>query len=197
MERLSPIPVEIGGQASTPDGGRVTAHYEDPRVARRDNATVEDVHDHEANHAGVALATGTNVIHLRTIRRGNVLGSVLADRPNKLVAAVTWGRPGAWDDEEKTKYMGGDKSTAAEARSIAVGVQDGINEIAKAAAVEGELSGHEVEEAFKDGMEGREVIIFSIAADRRKRKEKTRIKGHVAEVIPLFPGVEENIPKAA
>ncbi|MBP9716995.1 MAG: hypothetical protein KBD51_03590 [Candidatus Levybacteria bacterium] len=196
MER-QPIPVRIGEQATTPGGELIRVDFVNRNVVRRDRATVEDVHDHEANHAGVALATGSDVIHLNTIRSGNVLGFVQTNEANLLAAAVTMGRPGAGSDEFKTRLMGGNESTASLARGIASSVEDGIDEIARAAAAEGQLSGSEVREAFEDGLKGREVIIFSQAADGRKKKERTRVKGQIAEVIPLFPGVPEEIGVAA
>lgn len=196
MER-QPIPVRIGEQATTPGGELIRVDFVNRKAARRDNAFVKDVHDHEANHAGVALATGTDVLSLTTIPRGNISGSVHTAEANKFASTVTMGRPGAGSDEFKTRLMGGDESTAAIARSVASSVEDGINEIARAAAAEGELSGYEVNEAFRDGMEGREVIIFSRAKDGRKRTERTRIKGQMAEVIPLFPNVEKDISIAA
>ena len=196
MER-QPIPVRIGEKISTPGGELITVDFVNRKVAKRESAFVRDVHDHEAHHAGVALATGTEVVHLTTIQNGNVLGSVQTTEANIFAAAVTMGRPGAGSDEFKTRLMGGDESTASTARSIASSVQDGIDEIARAAASQGELSGFEVEEAFRDGMEGREVIIFSQAKDGRKKKERMRVKGQIAEVIPLFPGVPEEIPAAA
>ena len=196
MER-APISVQIGSEVTTPGGELIRVDFVNRKVVRRDRAIVKDVHDHEANHAGVALATGSDVIHLNTIANGNVLGFVQTNEANLLAAAVTMGRPGAGSDELKTRMMGGDESTASLARSIAASVSDGINEIAMAAAAEEELSGSEVEEAMKDGMEGREVVIFSQAKDGRKHKETRRVKGKFAQVIPLFPNVEEEIPAAA
>lgn len=196
MER-APISVQIGSQVKTPGGELIKVDFVNRKVIRRDRAIVEDVHDHEAHHAGVALATGSNVLNLTTIRRGNVLGSVTTNEANLLAAAVTMGRPGAGSDEFKTRLMGGDESTASYARSIASSVRDGINEIAKAAAAEGELTGSQVEEAMEDGMKGREIIIFSQAKDGRKKKERMRVKGQMAQVIPLFPNVVEEIPAAA
>lgn len=189
MER-KPISVPIGEKFTTSGGELIRVDFVNRKVEKRDRANVEDVHDHEANHAGVALATGTPVLELTTIASGNTLGSVRTLHPNVFAASVTYGRPGAGTDEMITHALGGDEGTAATARGIAKSVQDGIDEIAKAAAAEGELSGHEVREAMKDGMEGREVIIFSQSADGRKRKEKRRVKGQMAEVIPLFPSIE-------
>ncbi len=196
MER-APISVPIGGQTKTPGGELIRVDFVNRKVARRDSAIVKDVHDHEAHHAGVALATDTRVLHLTTIRDGNTLGSVTTDQANKHVAAVTWGRPGAGSDEFKTMLMGGDEATAMAARSIASSVSDGISEIAKAAAVQGELSEREVTEAFEDGIKGREIVVYTTNQDGSVTQERKRTKGKFVEVIPLFPGIEEEIPEAA
>jgi hypothetical protein len=110
---------------------------------------------------------------------------------------VTWGRPGAGSDEFKTMLMGGDEATAMAARSIASSVSDGISEIAKAAAVQGELSEREVTEAFEDGIKGREIVVYTTNQDGSVTQERRRTKGKFVEVIPLFPGIEEEIPEAA
>jgi rod shape-determining protein MreB len=66
-----------------------------------------------------------------------------------------------------------------------------------AAAVQGELSEREVTEAFEDGIKGREIVVYTTNQDGSVTKERRRTKGKFVEVIPLFPGIEEEIPEAA
>ncbi len=194
MER-QPIPVRIGEQASTPGGELIRVDFVNKKVARRDQQKPGKVPRYESEHAVVAESLGISVRSLNVLSEDE--GFVEVSQGDPIVAATHIG-DGDGHDRLVVMSFGMDPDVAASiADQHKSRLQDEISEVSKEASINNRMTGFQVREAMKDGREGREVVIFSQAADGRKKTERRRVKGKIAEVIPLFPNVEAEIPAAA
>lgn len=194
MER-TPISVQIGSDIKTSGGELIRVDFVNRKVARRDQQKPGKVPRYESEHAVVAESLGISVRSLNVISEDE--GYVEVAHGDPIVAATHIG-DGDGHDRLVVMSFGMDPDVAALiADQHKSRLQDEISEVAKEASINPRMNGYEVRETIRDGREGREVIIFSQAKDGRKRTERRRIKGKFAQVIPLFPNVEEEIPAAA
>ncbi|MBI4098378.1 MAG: hypothetical protein HY426_05080 [Candidatus Levybacteria bacterium] len=195
MERLKPIPVPIGGEVKTPDGGTLTAVYEDPNVARRDQIITTSTDVHEAGHGVVGKLTGSNIIRMRTRLSGKIRGDVVLDGLNLIAAASSQDENGNGHDTWILEQNGVSPiAMGAIARGYKNRARDEIHEVAAELAIRRELGDSDVESAMKDGKEGRKVVVlYKNREGNRRREIRTRVKGPVA----MVPDVEYELPIAA
>ena len=194
-EILRFVPVPIGGEVGTPDGGRIRAEYEDPSVARRDHVNTDGTPKHEAGHGVVAELTGTPVVSMEVGLSGNVRGVTQLVFANPIAAGSSFDESGNGYDREIVRSMGlSESAMGSAARTVKNRAKDQIHEVAAEVAIKGKVSGHQVREAMKDGKEGRKVIVlFKDRAGRNKKEIKTRVKGQVA----MIRDIEYELPQVA
>ena len=195
MERLRPTPIPIGGEVKTPDGGILTAVYEDSNVARRDQVKTTSTDVHEAGHGVVGKLTGSNIVRMRTGLSGNTRGDVILDGLNLIAAASSQDENGNGHDTGILEQNGVSPSAmGAIARGYKNRARDEIHEVAAELAIRRELRDSDVESAMKDGREGRRVVVLYRDREGNKRREiRTRVKGQIA----MVPNVEYTLPQAA
>lgn len=194
MER-APISVQIDSDIKTPGGEHIRVDFVNRKVARRDQQKPGKVPRYESEHAVVAESLGISVKSLNVLSEDE--GYVEVAHGDPIVAATHIG-DGDGHDRLVVMSFGMDPDVAAViADQHKSRLQDEISEVSKEASINNRMTGFQVREAIRDGREGREVVIFSQAKDGRKHKETRRVKGKFAEVIPLFPNLEEEISAAA
>ena len=197
-EILKFVPVPIGGEVKTPDGGKIKVEYEDPSIARRDQVNTDGTPKHEAGHGVVAELTGTPVVSMEVGLSGNVRGVTQLVFANPIAAGSSFDESGNGYDKEIVRSMGlSESAMGSAARAVKNRARDQIHEVAAEVAIKGKISGRQVREAMKDGREGRKVIVlFEDKEGNKIRENRTRAKGLVF-VRDMVPDTDYELPQAA
>ncbi len=129
------------------NGFKLTTMVEKPHLTL---LTPSDLEEHEAEHAVVAIRTGTGIKRARV--KGSSDGSEGAVEPNwsdPIAAATSHNRRGRWHDEAVVRASGMNPSSAiAAAKEYKSQNKKEILAVATLLHFKGDVSGHEVEDAM-------------------------------------------------
>src|SRR3989344_273262 len=212
MERLRNVPLPSRNSGYTPEGTKINVMKLN---FLEEGESPGSVPEHEIAHAGVAIKTGTPVIDATIVPGRGYLGLTRLTSVNTaaLIAPEAEGFVGTGSDVFKYEMLGGSPSDVIVARRIASTHKKGFHRAASLLQKKKTMTGAEIERAIKEGDEGERVLVEFIKSDGEKNKIEHNASEDIVSVpnawlvpdvedtepnnpIPLFPGIEAELPKA-